>query len=75
MESPQRVDVDTGPHQQVARAWVLGGCRSSWGLVLIADTHTDLPKVTDAGLKDFSAALGSSRTITAVKLECRSDGW
>ena len=34
------VDVGAGPHQQVSRAWVLGGWRSSWGLVLIAITCT-----------------------------------
>ena len=32
-------------------------------------THTGLDQVTDAGLKAFSAALGSSTTITTVKLE------
>ena len=31
-------------------------------------THTDLPSVTDVGLKAFSAALGSSTTITTVIL-------
>ena len=31
-------------------------------------THTDLDNVTDAGLKDFSAAVGSSSTITTVEL-------
>ena len=31
-------------------------------------THTELDKVTDAGLKAFSAALGSSTTITTVML-------
>ena len=31
-------------------------------------TYTGLDKVTDAGLKDFSAALGSSTTITTVAL-------
>ena len=30
--SARRVDVGAGPHQQVARVWVLGGWRSSWGL-------------------------------------------
>ena len=38
-------------------------------LVLIADTHTDLENVTDAGMKDFSAALASSSTITEVTLD------
>ena len=53
--------------------WV-GGWRSSCGLTLIAGhTHTDLDKVTDAGLKTFSAALGSSTSITTVKLACKSD--
>jgi len=31
-------------------------------------THTGLDKITDAGLKAFSAAVGSSTTITTVKL-------
>ena len=31
-------------------------------------THTGLDNVTDAGLKDFSAVLGSSTTITTVEL-------
>jgi putative Ca2+/H+ antiporter (TMEM165/GDT1 family) len=31
-------------------------------------THTDLDKITDTGLKAFSAAVGSSTTITTVKL-------
>ena len=31
-------------------------------------THTGSDEVTDAGLKAFSAALGSSTTITTVKL-------
>ena len=31
-------------------------------------THTELPRVTDADLKAFSDALGSSTAITAVKL-------
>ena len=35
--------------------------------------HTDLMKVTDAGLKAFSAALGSSPTITTVTLDSKSD--
>ena len=32
-------------------------------------THTALHKITDAGMKAFSAALGSSRTITTVELD------
>ena len=36
-------------------------------------THTGLRKVTDAGMKDFSAALGSSSTITTVELNCKSE--
>ena len=36
-------------------------------------THTGLPSVTDAGMKDFSAALGSSSTITTVTLSCKSE--
>ena len=35
--------------------------------------HTDFEKVTDAGLKAFSAALGSSRTITTVELSGKSE--
>ena len=35
-------------------------------------SHTGI-SITDAGLKDFSAALGSSSTITAVKLSCKSE--
>ena len=31
-------------------------------------THTGLRKITDAGLKAFSAALGSSTSITTVEL-------
>ena len=34
-------------------------------------SHTGLGKVTDAGLKAFSAALGSSTTITTVELGCK----
>ena len=65
------MNVGACPHQQVERVWALGGWRSSWGLVLIADTYIGLDKVTDAGLKAFSAALGSSTTITTVKLTCK----
>ena len=36
-------------------------------------THTDLREVTDAGLKAFSAALGSSSTITTVELDGKSE--
>ena len=36
-------------------------------------TRTGLENVTDAGLKAFSAALGSSSTITAVKLQCKHE--
>ena len=36
-------------------------------------SHTDLEKVTDAGLKAFSAALGSSTTITTVMLYSKSE--
>ena len=68
-----------GPHQQVARASVLGGwvallvgaridCWHTRTDNVIMHTHTDLGKVTDAGLKDFSAALGSSTSITTVTL-------
>ena len=37
------------------------------------DSHTGLYKVTDAGLKAFSAALGSSTTITTVTLGGKSE--
>ena len=40
VESARRVDVVSGSHQQVARAWVVGGWHSSWGLVLITGTPT-----------------------------------
>ena len=40
-------------------------------VILIADTNTDQDNVTDAGLKAFSAALGSSSTITTVALKCK----
>ena len=69
--SARRVDVGTRPHQQqVARAWVL----ARWVMLLVGaridcwHTHTGLNKVTDAGMKDFSAALASSTTITTVIL-------
>ena len=52
---------------------MLGGWRSSRGLVLIADAHTGLGNVTDAGLKAFSAALGSNTTITTVMLTSKSE--
>ena len=35
-------------------------------------THTGADKVTDAGLEAFSAALGSSTTITTVVLNSKS---
>ena len=66
------MDVGAGPNQQVARAWVLDVRRSSWGLVLMTcHSHTALDKVTDAGLKAFSAALGSNTNITEVRLHCK----
>ena len=37
-------------------------------------THAALNKVTDAGLEAFSAALGSSTTITTVEL-CGKYAW
>ena len=59
------MDVRAGPHHQegVGAGWValLVGAR-----IDCCHTHTDLDKVTDAGLKAFSAALGSSTTITTV---------
>ena len=36
-------------------------------------THTDFEQVTDAGMKDFSAALGSSTSITTVTLQGKSE--
>ena len=36
-------------------------------------TQTGLGKVTDAGLKAFGAALGSSTTITTVTLKGKSE--
>ena len=45
-----------------------------WVALLVGDridcchTYTDLHKVTDTGLKAFSAALRSSSTITTVTL-------
>ena len=36
-------------------------------------THTVHCNVTDADFKAFSAALGSSTTITTVELNCESD--
>ena len=35
-------------------------------------THTGIRCITDTGLKHFSAALGSSSTITTVQLGCTS---
>ena len=58
--------------------WV-GGSVDGWVVLLVGaridccHTHTDLRKVTDAGMKDFSAALGSSTTITAVMLSRKSE--
>ena len=58
--------------------WV-GGSVDGWVVLLVGSridcwhTHTDLRKVTDAGMKDFSAALGSSSTITTVKLSGKSE--
>ena len=40
-------------------------------LIVRAHTHTDLQKVTDTGLKAFSAALGSSTTIIKVELDSK----
>ena len=63
------MDVGAGPYQQVARARVLSAWRCSWGLVLMTcHSHIGLNKVTDAGLKAFSAALGSNTTVTTVTL-------
>ena len=69
------MDVGARPHQQVARVWVLSG----WVALLVGSrivcwhTHTGLGKVTDAGLKAFSAALGSSTTVTTVFLDGKSE--
>ena len=55
------------------------GVRVGWVTLLVGaridcwHTHTGLDKVTDAGLEGFSAALGSSKTITTVKLSCKSE--
>ena len=55
--------------------FVLGRWRSSWGFVLIyifiyiLGHPTGFDHVTDAGLKVFSAAVGSSWTITTVALD------
>ena len=43
-------------------ALLVDACIDSW------DSRTDLYKITDAGLKAFSAALGSSMSITTVTL-------
>ena len=42
-------------------------------LIDCCHTHTELDEVTDAGLKAFSAALGSSSTITTVELKGKSE--
>ena len=53
--------------------------RVGWVALLVGSridcqhSHTDLEKVTDAGLKAFSAALGSSSTITTVTLMGKSE--
>ena len=54
--------------------------RGRWWLALLVGsridcchTHTDLRQITDAGMKDFSAALGSSTTITTVVLGRKSE--
>ena len=59
--------------------WCLLG-RGCWWVALLVGaridcchTHTDLQKVTDIGLKAFSAVLGSSPTITTVELGCKSE--
>ena len=44
-----------------------------WTRINCWHTHTDLDKVTDAGLKAFSAALGSSTAITTVTLRSKSE--
>ena len=60
---------------QVPDEWMLVPGRTSRLLGLVGSridcwhTHTGLYKVTDAGLKAFSAALGSSTTITTVWLD------
>ena len=65
------MDVGAGSHQQVARAWVLGG----WVALLVGacidcwHMRTDLDKVTDVGFKVFSTALGSNTNIATVTLD------
>ena len=50
--------------------------RIGWVVLLVGSridcchTHTGIDQVTDDGLKAFSAALGSSTTITTVTLNC-----
>ena len=69
-----RVDLGSRPYQQVARAWVLSGWRSSWGLVFDCwHAHTGLSKITDVGLHAFADALSSSTTITTVELSGKSE--
>ena len=38
---------------------------------MLANAHTGLDKVTDVGLKAFSAVLGSSTTVTSVTLDSK----
>ena len=57
-----------GSHHQVS-----GLCVSIDGVGRIdySPINTGLDKITDVGFKAFSTALGSSSTITTVKLACK----
>ena len=55
------------------RACWVGGTPRGVSYSLLTYTHTALFEVTDAGLKEFSAALGSSKTITSVELMGKSE--
>ena len=59
------MDVGGASQHQVSRGCVLSGdtrLGDYW------HTNTDLFKVTDAGIKDFSAALRASSSITTVTI-------
>ena len=65
------LDVNEGwtvTHHQGSGVCVYWG-RCSYRLVI--HMHTDLPDITDAGFKAFSAAVGSSSSIATVKLNCK----
>ena len=71
MQSAWRVHVGAGLHQNLARVGVGWVTPLVGGRIDCCHTHTGLEKVTDAGLKAFSATLGSSTTITTVNLQCK----